>query len=69
MLEKLGSAEGRLQEADMIRRAKARLMKERGLSEPEAYRWLRRRAMATGRRIADIAADLSVDSLSNTTKR
>jgi response regulator NasT len=69
MLEKLGSAEGRLQEADMIRRAKARLMKERRLSEPEAYRWLRRQAMATGRRIADIAADLSVDSLSNTTKR
>jgi response regulator NasT len=67
MLEKLGSAEGRLREADMIRRAKARLMKERRLSEPEAYHWLRRQAMATGRRIAEVAAELSVHDLGNTT--
>jgi response regulator NasT len=39
-----------------IDRAKALLIRTRGLSEPDAHRWLRRRAMDRGKRIADIAA-------------
>ncbi len=39
-----------------IDRAKSMLIRTRGLSEPDAHRWLRRRAMDRGKRIADIAA-------------
>ena len=39
-----------------IDRAKALLIRSRGWSEPDAHRWLRRRAMDRGKRIADIAA-------------
>ncbi|MDE2517186.1 MAG: ANTAR domain-containing protein [Rhodospirillales bacterium] len=52
------SAEARLAERAVIDRAKALLMKRRRLSEPDAYRWLRRQAMDRGRRIADIAESL-----------
>ena len=31
------------------------------MSEPDAYRWLRRQAMDSGRRIADVAAALLGD--------
>jgi response regulator NasT len=43
-------------ERNAIDRAKATLIRTRGLSEPDAHRWLRRRAMDRGKRIADIAA-------------
>lgn len=43
-------------ERSAIDRAKSQLIRTRGLSEPDAHRWLRRRAMDRGRRIADIAA-------------
>jgi response regulator NasT len=39
-----------------IDRAKALLIRSRGWSEPDAHRWLRRRAMDRGKRIAEIAA-------------
>jgi two-component system, response regulator / RNA-binding antiterminator len=45
-------------ERDTINRAKALLIKERGIDEPRAYRWLRRKAMNESRRIAAVAADL-----------
>lgn len=51
----LHSAEARLNERTIIEQAKARLIRERRLSEPDAYRWLRRNAMTGGRRIVDIA--------------
>jgi response regulator NasT len=51
----LTDAEGKLKERDVIDRAKAMLIRTRRFSEPEAYRWLRREAMSSGRRIADIA--------------
>jgi two-component system, response regulator / RNA-binding antiterminator len=51
----LTSAETKLRERGVIDLAKARLIRERGLSEPEAYRWLRRHAMASGRKIVDVA--------------
>lgn len=54
----LHKAEASLRERALIDRAKAHLMRERRISEPEAYRWLRRQAMDRGRRIADIAAEL-----------
>jgi response regulator NasT len=55
---RLRAAEASLHERRIIERAKALLMRQRRLSEPEAYRWLRRRAMDQGRRIPDIAAEL-----------
>jgi len=41
-----------------ITRAKALLMRERRLSEPQAHRWLQRQAMARGARIAEVAETL-----------
>lgn len=54
----LRRAEETLAERRLIDQAKAVLMKRRKLSEPEAYRWLQRRAMNTGRRIAEIAGEV-----------
>lgn len=54
----LRKAEASLKERALIDRAKAKIMQERRMSEPDAYRWLRRQAMDRGRRIADVAADL-----------
>ena len=54
----LQQATAMLTERETINRAKRLLMKERHLDEPQAYRWLRRRAMKESRRIAAIAADL-----------
>lgn len=56
--EELRRAEASLRERLVIDRAKAVLMRQRRLSEPEAYRWLRRRAMDGGRRLVDVAAEL-----------
>jgi response regulator NasT len=54
----LHKAEASLKERALIDRAKAKLMEERRMTEPNAYRWLRSQAMDRGRRIADIAAEL-----------
>lgn len=54
----LQSAEARLQERAIIDQAKTRLIRVRQLSEPEAYRWLRRTAMSRGRKIIDVARDV-----------
>lgn len=51
-------AETKLLEREVVDRAKAILIKERRLGEPEAYRWLRKQAMTTGKRIADVAQAL-----------
>ena len=51
----LDDARGRLAERDAVDRAKRILMARRGVSEPEAYAELRRKAMQSSRRIADIA--------------
>ena len=56
--EELAAAQASLAESAVIDRAKARLIRHRHLSEPEAYGLLRRRAMNEGRRIADIARDI-----------
>lgn len=54
----LRGSEARLRERVVIDQAKGVLMRERRLTEPQAYRWLQRRAMAGGRRIADIAGEI-----------
>lgn len=54
----LKQAEGRLLERAVIDRAKALLIKQRRMSEPDAYKYLRRTAMSSARRIVDIAQDL-----------
>jgi DNA-binding NarL/FixJ family response regulator len=54
----LARARAALGDREVIDQAKARLIRERGLSEPQAYRLLRRQAMNEGRRIADIARDI-----------
>lgn len=54
----LAKARASLLERDTINRAKSVLMRQRNIDEPQAYRWLRRRAMNESRRIGDIAAEL-----------
>jgi len=56
--DELRTVQTRLEERGMVDRAKALLIREHRMTEPEAYRWLRRRAMASGRRIPEIARDL-----------
>lgn len=54
----LREAEARLQERTVIEKAKAILIKQRRLSEPDAYKYLRRNAMSSARRIVDVATDI-----------
>lgn len=51
----LAEAKGKLAERDTIDKAKRILMQSKGVTEPEAYVELRRKAMSTNRRIAEIA--------------
>lgn len=51
----LDEAKGKLAERDTIGRAKRILMQGKGVTEPEAYAELRRKAMSSGKRIVDIA--------------
>ena len=57
----LRDAEARLQVREIVDKAKAILIKQRRISEPDAYKWLRRTAMSKGRRIIDIATDVIRD--------
>ena len=54
----LAAATAQLEERRIIERAKALLMAERRSTKPQAYRWLRNKAMNENRRIAQVAADL-----------
>lgn len=56
--EELERAKTTLNERRILDRAKALLMRRRRISEPEAYRWLRRKAMNENRRIVDVATEL-----------
>ena len=57
----LKEAETRLRERAVVDRAKALLIKQRRLSEPDAYKWLRQTAMSSARRIVDVASELIKD--------
>lgn len=52
----LAEARSQLAERETIDRAKRILMDSKGVSEPQAYGEMRRKAMSTNQRIADIAA-------------
>jgi len=54
----LAEARSALAERKLLDRAKAILMKRRGIDEPAAYALLRKQAMDSGRRIAEIAEAL-----------
>jgi two-component system, response regulator / RNA-binding antiterminator len=56
--DELARANASLRERQAIERAKALLMTRRNITEPEAYRWLRRKAMNENKRIAAVAAEL-----------
>jgi response regulator NasT len=51
----LAEAQGKLAEREAIDQARRMLMNSKGVSEPEASAELRRKAMSSSRRIADIA--------------
>lgn len=51
----LAEAKGKLAEREAIDKAKRILMQSKGVTEPEAYAELRRKAMSSNRRIAEIA--------------
>ena len=53
----LAAAKALLEERRLIERAKAILMKDRKMSEPEAYRWLQKKAMNESRKLAQVVAD------------
>jgi response regulator NasT len=60
----LAEARSALAERKAVDRAKALLMKRRGVDEPTAYALLRKQAMDSGRRIADVAeALITADAL------
>ena len=54
----LAAANAQLEERRIIERAKALLMAARKVTEPQAYKWLRNKAMNDNRRIAQVAADV-----------
>ncbi len=54
----LEAAKTLLEERRLIERAKTMLMRNRKMTEPKAYAWLRRKAMNENRKIAHIAAGL-----------
>jgi response regulator NasT len=53
----LAAARAQLEERRLIERAKAILMKDRKMTEPEAYRWLREKAMNESRKLSQVVAE------------
>jgi response regulator NasT len=53
----LATAKALLNERRLVERAKAILMKDRKMTEPEAYRWLQKKAMNEARKLAQVVAD------------
>jgi response regulator NasT len=53
----LAAATAMLEERRHIERAKAILMQGRNMTEPEAYRWLQKKAMNENRKLAQIVAE------------
>lgn len=55
--DELTEAQRKLAEQKLVDQAKRLFMKTENATEDQAYRWFRRRAMQTARRIAAVAAD------------
>jgi response regulator NasT len=51
-------AETRLEEHAAVQQAKSLLMRKGNISEPQAYKWLRERAMDGSKRIVDVAREI-----------
>jgi len=58
----LAAAKALLNERRLIERAKAILMKNRKMSEPDAYRWLQKKAMNESRKLADVVAEFVAET-------
>jgi len=58
LADTLEKAESRLNEREVVQRAKAQLMKDRRLTEPQAHSHLRKTAMNRGKRIVEVAAEI-----------
>jgi response regulator NasT len=56
--DELREAEVRLNERTIIQKAKALLMQQRKMTEPQAHKWVRQSAMNSGKRMVDIASAL-----------
>jgi response regulator NasT len=53
----LAAAKAMLDERRRLERAKAILMRDRKMTEPEAYRWLQKKAMNESRKMAQVVAE------------
>ena len=58
MQSELDAAKRALEDRKTLDRAKGILMRQRGLSEDEAYKLLRKTAMDQGKKVADVASAL-----------
>lgn len=54
----LAAAQAQLDERRIVERAKAALMSRRKINEPQAYKWLRTKAMNESRKLVDVAAEV-----------
>jgi response regulator NasT len=55
--DELAAAKALLEERRLVERAKAILMQGRKMTEPEAYRWLQKKAMNENRKLAQVVAE------------
>ena len=53
----LATARALLEDRRLVERAKAILMRDRKMTEPEAYRWLQKKAMNESRKMAQVVAE------------
>jgi response regulator NasT len=53
----LAAAKAMLEERRLIERAKAILMQGRRMTEPDAYRWLQKKAMNENRKLGQVVAE------------
>jgi response regulator NasT len=58
LADTLEKAETRLNEREIVQRAKGQLMKDRRLTEPQAHSHLRKTAMNRGKRMVEVAAEI-----------
>ena len=61
----LATAKAMLEERRLIERAKAILMQGQKMTEPEAYRWLQKKAMNENRKLAQVVADFVADFIAS----
>ena len=54
----LAVVKAQLEERRLLERAKAILMRHRNMTEPEAYRWLQRKAMNENRKLSQVVVEL-----------